>query len=381
VEVSGPDGEVTLAYDALGFPSAITTPDGTHTLLVDDSTGLPRPVEVVAPDGAVTTFAHAGYAPLASVSGGVASYFVLGPDTSPVLRLSASGVVEEAYETDAWGWASGVPPPASVEPGLHGGTRLPGLELVWLGERFYDPSMGQFLSRDPALMVSDDPLRLHPYAYAGNAPSWRADPTGLTFSIGGLMVSISISIQMRAYQAGAVIGAGAAAISRLLMRINVSAADRFWRLARMNVGGPRAWWHAIRQFGTNLQGWRNAGPLPQRVIDTFRNLYYRSINLNQDIYVFRYHDHGVKASETGGYMSAQLLRSPEAIRRAMAILPRWNNLTHVTVYRIPSGTQIFFGRTAEQGRYAGGGYQILINGWQSMSEAAKLAWKVGEMAL
>jgi RHS repeat-associated protein len=52
-----------------------------------------------------------------------------------------------------------------------------GLQL--LGHRYYDPSTGRFLTRDP---IKDGP---NWYAYCLNDPVNHTDPTGLSFSIGG----------------------------------------------------------------------------------------------------------------------------------------------------------------------------------------------------
>lgn len=48
--------------------------------------------------------------------------------------------------------------------------------LMLMGHRFYDPSLGRFLNRDPIGFAGSINL----YEYASNSPSTRIDPTGLT---------------------------------------------------------------------------------------------------------------------------------------------------------------------------------------------------------
>jgi RHS repeat-associated protein len=64
------------------------------------------------------------------------------------------------------------------ERGFVGGTEDVGTGLVHLGAREYDPSIGRFLSVDPAL----DPADIHQlqgYSYADNSPVTLSDPSGL----------------------------------------------------------------------------------------------------------------------------------------------------------------------------------------------------------
>jgi RHS repeat-associated protein len=51
--------------------------------------------------------------------------------------------------------------------------------LYYLRARFYDPTIGRFLTPDPLRGFSTDPQSLNRYAYAGNNPVNRVDPTGM----------------------------------------------------------------------------------------------------------------------------------------------------------------------------------------------------------
>ena len=48
-------------------------------------------------------------------------------------------------------------------------------------QRWYDPTIGRFISQDPFAGHLSDPQSLNPYAYASNAPTTNIDPTGLIF--------------------------------------------------------------------------------------------------------------------------------------------------------------------------------------------------------
>ena len=54
-------------------------------------------------------------------------------------------------------------------------------DLVFMRARYYDPSTGRFITRDPYPAYSGVPATLHRYAYVGNDPINRTDPSGLTW--------------------------------------------------------------------------------------------------------------------------------------------------------------------------------------------------------
>ncbi|WP_241826984.1 polymorphic toxin-type HINT domain-containing protein [Streptomyces graminilatus] len=53
-----------------------------------------------------------------------------------------------------------------------------GIGLTHMGAREYDQGSGRFLSADPIIDIAD-PLQMNGYAYSGNSPISKSDPTGL----------------------------------------------------------------------------------------------------------------------------------------------------------------------------------------------------------
>ena len=151
---------------------------------------------------------------------GVHSY-LYGPSSSPVAQVDdVSGAVQYLHSdllgtprlvTDAGGAVAGtVSYDAFGNRATYTGTQSaigftgnwtdPDTGLLYLRARDYDPATGQFLTVDPAV----DSTR-QPYAYTGNNPVSRTDPTGL-----------DAGEEVLAFLAGAADGASGGASSMLL---------------------------------------------------------------------------------------------------------------------------------------------------------------------
>lgn len=64
----------------------------------------------------------------------------------------------------------------------------------YLRARYYDPTMGRFLSPDPFDGLDADPNSLHRYLYASNDPVNRVDPSGEDdFSLGGQLATEGVA--------------------------------------------------------------------------------------------------------------------------------------------------------------------------------------------
>lgn len=94
---------------------------------------------------------------------------------SPRLLTDATGATVGSVSFDAFGNRASSAGQKSAF-GFTGNWTDSDTGLVYLRARDYDPATAQFLSVDPAVDVTKQP-----YAYAGNNPISRTDPTGLDY--------------------------------------------------------------------------------------------------------------------------------------------------------------------------------------------------------
>ncbi|EKF72844.1 hypothetical protein A11A3_16647 [Alcanivorax hongdengensis A-11-3] len=96
---------------------------------------------------------------------------------SPVLGRSMDGetVFERHYAPFG---ASLDAPDDKLATGYTGHREMRKTGLVYAGARWYDPSLGQFLSPDPVLFRLSDPVSFNRYVYGANNPLNMIDPDG-----------------------------------------------------------------------------------------------------------------------------------------------------------------------------------------------------------
>ena len=104
-----------------------------------------------------------------------------------VAITNASGAVEQTYDFNVFGTLS-------AATGSSGNTyRFTGEEndgsgLVYLRARYYDPSTGRFLSRDPFPANAKDTQSANRYVYVRNNPTNLVDPSGESWEAAGRFV-------------------------------------------------------------------------------------------------------------------------------------------------------------------------------------------------
>jgi RHS repeat-associated protein len=91
-----------------------------------------------------------------------------------------TGAVTGSYRYDPWGSVIQQNGTATNRNfvGKFGVTEEVEGGLTHMGDRFYDPSTGVFLQKDPVMGSNDNPMSMVPYIYALNDPLNRIDPSG-----------------------------------------------------------------------------------------------------------------------------------------------------------------------------------------------------------
>ncbi len=191
VGINAPGGTTTLTYDYESRVAAITGPgiNETHTY-----NGLDTRVGTVQ-GGVSRTFVRDGsyvtdpvlrdgqatYTPgVSERRGGVSTWSHSGLKNADA-QTSGAGAIQATRVYDAFGAELSATGTWKGPFGYAGGFGYQedssGLKL--LGHRYYDPTTGRFLSRDP---IKDG---RNWYVYCGNRPIRFTDPTGLSVEIGG----------------------------------------------------------------------------------------------------------------------------------------------------------------------------------------------------
>jgi len=185
-------------YDALGNLTAVMLPDGTTLGYIVDSQN--RRVGVTV-SGALTTgylwdesqlvaqldannnvvsqfvWATRRNIPDYMISNGVTYRIVSDAVGSPRLVVNTStGAVVQQMDYGPFGDVISDTNPGFQPFGFAGGLYDPKTKLVRFGARDYDPAIGRWTARDPALFLSGD---VNLYAYASNDPVNEVDKNGL----------------------------------------------------------------------------------------------------------------------------------------------------------------------------------------------------------
>jgi RHS repeat-associated protein len=185
------DGTVIdLTYDAYGnrVRKAVTPPGQltkSTTYLIDSAAanGWPQCVEEHVslngqPAGLTSTFTYGPHGPISQqTAGSLEVDFLLDAHGSVRALTDATGQILSATDYDAYGI-----PLASAGTtttlGYNGEYYDTDLGLIYLRARFYDPTTGRFLNRDPYQGAFQDPQSLHAYHFTANDPVNGIDPSG-----------------------------------------------------------------------------------------------------------------------------------------------------------------------------------------------------------
>jgi len=169
--LTGYAGSTTYAYNGDGLRMSKTASRKTTAFAWDTAESLPLQLT-----DATTNYVYGpGGVPLEQVtSSGSVQYFLVDQLGSTRALSNSSAVVDQSYSYDPYGnvtSSSG----SIVNPLQYAGQYQDAESgLIYLRARYFDPSTGGFIARDPAIVRTQQP-----YAYVRNDPLDGKDPTGL----------------------------------------------------------------------------------------------------------------------------------------------------------------------------------------------------------
>ena len=107
---------------------------------------------------------------------GTVTYVYTDPQGTPLAEADAHGNITTTYDYTPYG--TSVMGTSPNGPGYTGHVNDPETSLIYMQHRYYDPATGRFISRDIAPPKPGDLNYTNRYAYVGDNPIMRTDPTG-----------------------------------------------------------------------------------------------------------------------------------------------------------------------------------------------------------
>jgi RHS repeat-associated protein len=179
ISVTGGSVNTQYQYDGDGNRVSQQTGAGTYAYVNETATLLPVVVNENGPDGNIS---YAYGASLISASAtGLQSFYQTDGLGSVVSVTDATAAQKASYVYEPWGSVIGGSDLLGTKNKFKftGEAVDPGTGLVFLRARYYDSSIGRFLSRDPAGRAQSA-SKVAAYEYAANDPRRFIDPFGLS---------------------------------------------------------------------------------------------------------------------------------------------------------------------------------------------------------
>jgi RHS repeat-associated protein len=170
------DSQATFTYDQDGRRISATANSVTTNYLWDEFSQYGD--VILETSGAnVLSYTLANGAVLSQTNNGITNYLLPDAQNSTRAVVNAAGNITSNYDYDAFGNLQGTP---SLETNyLYTGQQFDDVsELYSLRARYYDASIGRFLSSDTWAYDYGNPVELNRYVYAANNPVTWSDPSG-----------------------------------------------------------------------------------------------------------------------------------------------------------------------------------------------------------
>lgn len=130
--------------------------------------------------GNVTSYYYSGNRLVAERESSTLRYFHQDSLSSTSLMTDSSGGSLGTIKFSPFGSARTGSVPTDIQ---FTGQRLDATDLYYYGARYYDPSIGRFISPDPIVQDPANPQSLNRYSYVMNNPLKYVDPTGLWWTV------------------------------------------------------------------------------------------------------------------------------------------------------------------------------------------------------
>lgn len=194
VEVSGRGPRTEYVYDGEGNRVQVIVGDNVFSHVWDVGSTLPVVLTEVGPDG-MTDFVY-GLSVISAHSPSFTNYYHYDGLGSVIGLTNEEGQVKRRYSYEAWGNPVSAPGLLVSENtfAFTGQQWEEGTNLLYLRARYYDPTIGRFLTKDPFAGSVNDPQSQNRYVYARNNPVNLVDLTGLEPS-GGYEIVASSALQ------------------------------------------------------------------------------------------------------------------------------------------------------------------------------------------
>jgi RHS repeat-associated protein len=165
----------TYAYDGDGLRMSKTVSGITSRFSWDVAEGLP----LLLVDGTTSYVYGPSGLPLEQVGPSGTLYYYQDQLGDTRALATSAGTVTATYTYDSYGRLTGSTGSAPNPFGYAGQYKDAESGLIYLRARYYDPTTGQFLSRDPLVAITQSA-----YGYAADNPLDATDPSGLFCLLG-----------------------------------------------------------------------------------------------------------------------------------------------------------------------------------------------------
>ncbi|MCA9407806.1 MAG: VCBS repeat-containing protein [Candidatus Omnitrophica bacterium] len=193
VNLLSPTGEnITYTYDFQGIRQSKTDQLGTTQYLIDrkNATGFEQVVRENDTNGVLRLYTY-GLSLISQTQGAGTIYYHQDALDSTRILTNNTGAIIDSYDFSAYGELLNQTG-TSTNSYLFAGQQFDEqANRYYMRARYYDQTVGRFLSRDPASGDERNPLSLHKYLYSHGNPVNFTDPSGL-YTVAGLMQTIKI---------------------------------------------------------------------------------------------------------------------------------------------------------------------------------------------